>query len=236
MFWALATLTLLGSYLLGSIPFALLLGWSRGVDIRTVGSGNPGATNLGRALGRRWAVAAFLLDFGKGLAPVVSAQLLPLAAEETTRNHLAIGCGAAAVCGHVFSVFLRFRGGKGVATTFGVMAALAWIASLAAGAVWGVIYLLTRVVSLASLAAAVCLPAVVILTHRKTILQEHLGLLIVSLALALMVVWRHRDNVSRLLAGKELGFRGRGGPPTPSSPSRAESPDPSETNERPSGA
>ncbi|MBN1442292.1 MAG: glycerol-3-phosphate 1-O-acyltransferase PlsY [Planctomycetes bacterium] len=229
MFWSMATILVLGSYLLGSLPFGLLLGLSRGVDIRRTGSGNIGATNLGRVLGRRWAAAAFLLDFAKGLGAVFAARLLPLEASDGQRSVLAVACGAAAVVGHIFPLYLKFRGGKGVATTFGAMAALAWIASLAAGIVWTATFFLAgRVVSVASIAAALCLPVAVWLSHRATILEEHLALLIVSLALALLVIGRHRSNIARLLAGRELGFRR----PSPlAGPSGERAPDPPEEGE-----
>jgi glycerol-3-phosphate acyltransferase PlsY len=177
------------------------------VDIRREGSGNIGATNLSRALGRRWGIAAFLLDYAKGLLPVLAAQLLPLGLEPGTRGHLALGCGAAAVAGHLFPLYLGFRGGKGVATTFGVMTALAWVASLAAGFLWLALYLGTRIVSVASLAAALCLPAAVWLSHLGRPFAEYAGLEIFAGLLAAAIVLRHRSNIARLLRGEEHGFR-----------------------------
>ena len=140
--------SLCGAYLLGSVPFALLLGRLKGIDIRHVGSGNIGATNLTRTAGRHWGVLAFLLDFFKGLAPVL---IIPLVHpfDVTTllglmKVHVQILAGMAAVLGHVWPIYLRFKGGKGVATTFGVMAGLLPIAALISGVAWGVTYLKSR--------------------------------------------------------------------------------------------
>ena len=195
-----------GSYLLGSVPFGLLLGLSRGVDIRKCGSGNIGATNLGRVLGRRWAVAAFLLDFAKGLLPVLIAHLAWPDQDTVTRTYLTLGCGLAAILGHILPIWLRFRGGKGVATTFGALTALAWLASVAAGLVWLALYGLTRVVSIASIGAAVSFPLGVWWTTDPTG-NESLATLIFSIVVALAIIVRHRSNIARILRGEELGFR-----------------------------
>src|SRR5215510_2681621 len=144
---ALAAL-LLGSYLLGAVPFALLIGLAKGVDIRKSGSGNVGATNLSRALGRSWGISAFALDFLKGLLPVLAVGWAgggrPWAG--LAEPHVRMAAGAIAILGHVFPVYLRFRGGKGVATSFGALTGLAFWAALAAGAVWLLVYVATRTV------------------------------------------------------------------------------------------
>src|SRR5262249_2583059 len=139
------------AYFIGSIPFALILGKARGVDIRTVGSGNVGATNLSRALGRRWGITAFVLDFLKGFVPAaapgwLAAPPLPAGPVEVSPGWWAVyspasaflpvsiagvACALAAIIGHVFPIYLRFRGGKGVATSFGAVTALAPLAALA---------------------------------------------------------------------------------------------------------
>lgn len=200
-FW----LLLAGSYLLGSVPFAFLLGKSLGVDLRKVGSGNPGATNLARAVGRKWGIAGFLLDFAKGLIPVLAARGFEDVAPEALRDGAGILAGLAAILGHVFPLFLGFRGGKGVATTFGVMTALAPTATAVAGVVWGVTYLATRTVSIASIAAALALPVATWgvdgLSTRRA--QLTLGF---ATAMAALIVWRHRSNISRLLHGTEHSF------------------------------
>ena len=202
-------LLLLGAYLSGSIPFALLLGRLLGKDIRKIGSGNPGATNLARAAGRGWGIAAFALDFAKGLVPVFAARWL----EETGHARLPgwtgmveTAAGLAAILGHVFPVWLRFRGGKGVATTFGVMAGLSPLSTLLAGAVWTAVYLASRTVSVASIAAALALPAGVLLFEGS---GERFHLLLAfSAAIALLIIVRHRSNIVRLIRGEELRFGG----------------------------
>lgn len=197
------------AYLLGSVPFALLLGLYLGIDIRKTGSGNIGATNLGRAAGRKWGVLAFLLDFLKGLLPVAAAAVLATRnpeALELSPRYFAIAAGIAAIAGHIFPVYLAFRGGKGVATTFGVMAGLSWPSTLAAGAVWGLLYLLTRTVSIASMTAALALPIAVAVVEHGTLRDDGAGVLALAILLAAVIVWRHRTNLARLLAGEEHRF------------------------------
>jgi acyl phosphate:glycerol-3-phosphate acyltransferase len=206
---AVIVLILLGAYLSGSVPFALLLGFLLRKDIRKIGSGNPGATNLARAAGRGWGITAFILDFAKGLLPVLAARWLEEAGEARLFHWTGMvqtAAGLAAILGHVFPVWLRFRGGKGVATTFGVMAGLSTAATVLAGAVWAVVYLVSRTVSLASIAAALALPAGVLLLERAG--DRFLVLLAFSAAVALLIIIRHRSNIARLLRGEELRFGG----------------------------
>ncbi|MEE3054455.1 MAG: glycerol-3-phosphate 1-O-acyltransferase PlsY [Planctomycetota bacterium] len=198
-------LLIAGGYLLGGIPFGLLIGKAHGVDIRERGSGNIGATNLGRALGKRWAFAAFLLDFAKGLVPVIVAgQLLDEASE---REVVQILAGAASILGHTFSIYLGFKGGKGVATTFGVIAAVAFPAAVLAGMVWSIVYLATRTVSISSLATGTALPLGIWLTDLLYPFPSLAPRLVFSIAIACLIFIRHRENISRLLRGEELTFR-----------------------------
>ena len=213
-----ATVCAIASFLLGGVPFGLLLGKLKGIDIRTIGSGNIGATNVTRALGRRWGITAFLLDFLKGLIPVVATGAI-LAASSTTPPvespafgllEAKILSGVAAVLGHIFPVYLRFRGGKGVATTFGVMSGLMWLPTLIAGVTWLAVFLKTRVVALASIASVVVLPIAASVYFRffgddpspRTILTIE----IVTVAMAAVIVFRHRENLKRLLRGQENRF------------------------------
>ncbi|MGA2172960.1 MAG: glycerol-3-phosphate 1-O-acyltransferase PlsY [Sedimentisphaerales bacterium] len=201
---------LLGAYLLGSVPFGLLIAAGHGIDLRKVGSGNIGSTNLSRALGRKWAYVCFVLDLAKGLLPTVAAGVWLGGLTAGTKGlltWLAVGC--AAVIGHMFPVYLRFKGGKGVATSFGVALGLwPYYTLCAAGAllVWIVFVLIWRYVSLASLAAAIAFP--VILTSAIALIpgwrfSELWPLLIVATAIPVLVFVRHRENVVRLLAGTE---------------------------------
>ena len=198
-------LLIAGGYLLGGIPFGLLIGKAHGVDIRERGSGNIGATNLGRALGKRWAFAAFLLDFAKGLVPVLAAgQLLDEAAE---REVVQILAGAASILGHTFSIYLGFKGGKGVATTFGVIAAVAFPAAVLAGMVWSIVYLATRTVAISSLATGIALPLGIWLTDLLYPSPSLAPRLVFSIAIACLIFIRHRENIARILRGEELTFR-----------------------------
>lgn len=205
---------LIASFLCGSVPFALLLGRLRGVDIRTVGSGNIGATNLGRALGRPWGVGCFALDALKGAAPVLAFGLwrgcwgVPIreAAANPTAEWVAVA--AAAILGHVFSPWVGFRGGKGVATGFGAMTAiwplLTW-PMLGALLAWVILLLVSRFISLASVVAVLVPPAVIVVqaTGSEGPPPAAAPLLIATAAIALLVVFRHRGNLRRLLAGTE---------------------------------
>ncbi|HZN99084.1 MAG TPA: glycerol-3-phosphate 1-O-acyltransferase PlsY, partial [Gemmatimonadales bacterium] len=160
-----AALWLLASYLLGAIPTSYLVSRAFAkIDLRQHGSGNLGATNLYRVLGWKYAIPVALFDIAKGAIPV-----LYFAPRVSSSELFALACGVAAILGHVFSVFVQFKGGKGVATAAGVMLGLTPIALAVAAAVWGVVLLLTGYVSLSSIAAAVVLPAAVyLLEHPRT--------------------------------------------------------------------
>lgn len=191
-----AQLIVIGTaYLIGSIPTGLLLGKAYGVDVRTEGSGNIGATNLYRTVGRKVGIITLISDCLKGLIPVLLVKL------STLPPDLAAWVGLAAFCGHVFSVFLKFRGGKGVATALGVFLALAPLAVAIAVALFAVLMFLWRYVSLGSISAAAVMPlAVFFLGGSKTVT-------IVTLIIALIVIVRHRENIRRLLSGNESKFK-----------------------------
>jgi glycerol-3-phosphate acyltransferase PlsY len=205
----------IGAYLLGSIPFGLLIAKAHGKDLRSIGSGNIGATNVSRALGRKWAYLCFVLDALKGMVPMLVTLSLtkPLSTPSQTEKvillwlWLAIGCGA--ILGHIFPIYVKFKGGKGVATSFGVALGL-WpyytICALFAIAIWIVVVLIWRYVSLSSIAASVTFPIVLILAIILRPSWEFAGLwplLIAAIAIPLMVIIRHRENIKRLLAGTE---------------------------------
>jgi glycerol-3-phosphate acyltransferase PlsY len=199
----LAVLAILCSYLLGAVPFGLLIArWRAGIDIRQHGSGNVGATNVVRVLGKPAGYLAFGCDVFKGLVPVLIAKALQLPAG----FDLPLACGIAAIAGHVFPVYLRFRGGKGVATTFGAFLGLAPLATLITGAVWLVLFKLTRVVAVASLGLALAFPLSIYLVDPEEALDENRGIFVTSIVLATLIILRHRANISRLFKGEELGF------------------------------
>ena len=195
------------AYLFGSIPWGYIAGRLKGIDVRAHGSGNIGATNVLRVLGKPWGFTVFFADAFKGFLAVRTALLLvtrtPGAAEYA--EFYAILAAAACVAGHSFPVWLRFKGGKGVATSAGALFGVVPIASVTIFLVWLVVFLTTRYVSLASIIAALALPIVVaVLVHLK-FTQGHV-LLYFSMVMTALVVWRHRSNMSRLLNGTEQRF------------------------------
>jgi glycerol-3-phosphate acyltransferase PlsY len=217
-------LCILGAYLVGSIPFGVIIARARGIDIRQHGSKNIGATNVGRVLGRKFGAICFVLDVLKGAAPVVAAGVI----HDVLGRHpsqltsaqmwLWLAVAAAAVIGHMYSMFLRFSGGKGVATGFGAIVGM-WqvltLPGLAAIVIWYFTLRVTKYVSVASMLAAMSLPATYLLTvipaHaqdqplRETFLHlRHAAPPFVgTLLIALLVVWKHRGNIARLRRGDE---------------------------------
>lgn len=213
----LATLScMLGAYLLCGIPFGLIVAkGSKGhVDVRTVGSGNIGMTNVARAAGAKAAAATFLLDMGKGALSMAASRLALAHVAGVPAGELgATGAFAplaalvflACVCGHVFSPYLRLRGGKGISVGFGAGLVLLWPMSLAALVIFLACVVPTRYVSLGSVAAAVTMPFVGLLLGMRPP-----AALVVALACAL-VVWRHKDNILRLRQGSERRLTTREG-------------------------
>ena len=201
-----ATVALLG-YLLGSIPAGYIAGRIAGVDVRKVGSGNIGATNVTRVLGKRFGYPVFVVDFGKGLAAVTAGVMIARAAQSTPEFIDLCGAGAAifSVIGHSYPIWLRFKGGKGVATSLGSLFGLNWIAAAVACVVWISVFQLTRYVSLSSIAAALALPVTIATMLFLKQLQTPI-LLYFAVCLAAIIVLRHRSNFSRLLKGTEPRF------------------------------
>ena len=187
--------TLIG-YLIGSISFASIIASSQGVDIFKEGSGNPGATNVKRVLGAKWGNLAFVLDALKGF--IVAG--LPLIAYEGD-NRLAVIALLAAIMGHSFSIFLKFRGGKGVATTMGGLLALMWMVLLIGISIWLILFFTTKIVAVASIIFALSLPvaAYFIFGHQDPRFY-------LSIILMVFIVLRHRSNIVRIFTGKENTF------------------------------
>ena len=202
------------AYLIGGIPFGLLLGLMRGVDIRTQGSGNIGATNAGRVLGMRYFWYAFALDFLKGFAPVLVVDLI--------MRHwhgpvwLPLVTAAAAICGHVFPCYLKFKGGKGVATTFGVVMGV-WpvltLSGLGAALVFLLVFLVYRIISLSSLAGVAAFMILIpIIGHDIGPIDGFLypqswskltPLILTGCLIGALIIIKHRGNIRRLLNGTE---------------------------------
>ena len=194
-------------YVLGSCPNGFLVSRMRGVDIRKQGSGNIGATNVLRVLGKKWGYLVFALDALKGLAAVRIAFALASAINPggPYREVVGIAGGLACILGHTFPIWLGFRGGKGVATSAGVLLGLMPLAVVSVFLVWLVLFKWTRYVSVASLGAAFALPLFVILYLRIKLLTGP-SLLPFSILIAGVVIWRHRSNIQRLLHGSEQPF------------------------------
>jgi glycerol-3-phosphate acyltransferase PlsY len=189
---------LLASYLLGAVPTSYLAGrLFRGIDLREHGSRNLGATNLYRVLGWRYAIPVGLFDAAKGLVPV-----LVFAPRVSTSELFALICGLVAVVGHVFSVFVGFKGGKGVATAAGVMLGLTPAALGVAVVVWVALVYLTGYVSVGSIVAAAIFPLAVYLIDPP----DRPAILWLDIAVAAAIVWFHRANIQRLLKGTENRF------------------------------
>ena len=200
-------IVVIASYLLGSIPFGYLAGRMAGIDIRNCGSGNVGATNVIRTLGKGYGYPVFALDFLKGLGAVKMSILIAtrMQSEWNPPEMFGIVAAISSVLGHSFPVWLGFKGGKGVATSAGALFGLAPVAALVGVAIWIVTFWLTRYVSVASIAAAAALPFVILIT---TWLSRTTGKLLFysSVCLAVIVIWRHRSNLSRLIHGTEPRF------------------------------
>ena len=196
-----AVLAILASYLLGATPTSYIAGKARqggGIDLRDHGSKNLGATNVYRILGWKYAIPVALVDIAKGAVPVL------------VFSHpvwLSIAVGAAAVLGHIFSPYVSFKGGKGVATAAGMFLALAPVAVLLAIPIWGICLWLTGYVSLSSIIAVLSVPLSVALLQPNSS-----SVFWASIVLVALIVFAHRRNISRLIAGTENRFRTRGGP------------------------
>lgn len=214
---------IIGGYLLGSIPTGWLVARAKGVDIRKQGSGNIGATNVFRTLGKPFGIFVFVCDALKGVLAVRLAMVLLAHHSIVWRDEVVhqadavmhtirflppvmagILGGVAAIIGHNFPVWLRFKGGKGVATSLGVMAGVAPVAAAIAAGVWAVVFFSSGYVSMASIIAAISTPLTVAFTARA---DEKTPLLCFTSLAALLIVARHRDNITRLLNGTENSFR-----------------------------
>ncbi|MEY2811352.1 MAG: hypothetical protein RLZZ390_90 [Bacteroidota bacterium] len=189
------------AYLIGSIPTSLIVSRSQfNIDIRDYGSGNAGATNTFRVLGSKWGTFVMIMDMLKGLIAVKLALLLPYYIEnEFERTNFQIGLGLAAVLGHIFPIWAEFRGGKGVATLFGLIIAISpWTALSCIGVFLLVLYL-TRFVSLSSILASLAFPVFILVVFNV----DNIAYRIFAIAVALLVIMTHQKNIGRLLSGSE---------------------------------
>jgi len=196
-------LVALVSYLAGAIPFSYIAGRVfGGVDLRRHGSGNLGATNTFRVLGAKIALGVLVLDVAKGFVPVVLAPAVA-GTGAIPGEWLMLTAAFFAVIGHMFSVFVSFAGGKGIATTAGAFAALAPWALLAAAAVFAIVFAAGRIVSLASIVSAIAFPVAVFLLHETGIAPAPWPLRAASILISAVVLLKHRSNMKRILRGEE---------------------------------
>jgi acyl phosphate:glycerol-3-phosphate acyltransferase len=193
-------------YLVGAVPVGYVVARARGVDLLAAGSGNVGATNVGRVLGRKYGAVVFVLDFLKGAVPVSVAARVEPSVPDLYPSLLPCGAAVAAFVGHLFPVFLRFRGGKGVATGFGAVSVLLPGPALAAVAAWVIVVLVTRYVSVASVVAVALMPALR-LTSPEPFAESGVVVTAFCLSAAAVVVVKHRTNARRLAAGTENRIR-----------------------------
>lgn len=197
------------AYLVGGIPFGFLIGKARGIDVRTVGSRNIGATNVFRTVGRGWGLLAFLLDVLKGLLPVLAAKRFAPAG----LPWLPLAVGAACVAGHMLTPYMKFRGGKGVATAFGMLIGLVPALVGVAFAIFAAVFALSHYISLGSCSAAVFLAVAVWFRWLGCAGTGDIPQAALITVMALFVVWKHRSNIGRLARGEEnkIFLFGRGG-------------------------
>jgi len=193
------------SYLIGGIPFGYLIAVIKGIDIRTEGSGNIGATNVGRVLGKKYGSIIFILDMLKGFIVVFFIPALVSSAVNiptTTDNLLVVLCGFCAVLGHAFPVYLKFKGGKAVATSFGVFIWLVPISIGVAFGVWLLTVIVTRYVSLGSMIGSLSLVGVIVIVVDSPF-GDNIYLTVMSVAVAILIIVRHTSNIQRIIAGTE---------------------------------
>lgn len=191
-------------YLVGGIPFAYLVArWKTGQDIRKIGSGNVGATNVGRLLGFRYFLLVFALDFAKGALPVLGAQHLSSHGMTGAPQYLPEAVGFAAILGHLFPIYLGMKGGKGVATTIGVLLCLVTIPTLAGLGAFILLVLLTRMISVGSIAFAVTFAVVYQLITPEPWGPSKVALSSLVMVLAALVILKHTSNVKRIISGTE---------------------------------
>jgi acyl phosphate:glycerol-3-phosphate acyltransferase len=200
IFWG--SVAILSAYMIGSLPTGFLISqWVKGIDVRGVGSGNVGATNVARTIGKRAGAAVLLIDIAKGVAGAVLVPWLVHAVSGMTLSlPWVLGCGLLVVIGHDWSCFMRFTGGKGIATSMGVLAGLAPYVLLVAVVIWLVGFAASRIVSVASIAASITVPVAMWWLHSDPLWVWF------GLGLGLVAIYRHQTNIRKLLRGDEQPF------------------------------
>lgn len=202
-------ITVAGCYLCGSIPFGLIIGKMNNIDIREHGSGNIGATNVLRTLGKKWGYTCFACDLLKGLIPVIGCKFLARESGLSSVEYIPALAVVSTVLGHIFSIFLKFKGGKGIATSAGAILAIAPYSLLIALIVWIIVFKASGYVSLASILAAISIPFLSFMEnnlklHDSPISVYSQGILF---AIAVLVTVKHKSNIQRLREGTESSFK-----------------------------
>lgn len=192
---------ILAAYVIGGIPFGLIIGKLHGIDIRSQGSGNIGATNVVRCVGKPWGIFCFVLDFCKGAGPVLAVTSINLSAD-MDKDYLLIAAAIGTVLGHVFCPYLKFKGGKGIATAAGALCVLSWASIVAAFLVWLISLLIWKYVGLSSVLAAATLPITALFLKHYYGSPEPsiIGLFI---AISTLAIFKHKANIARLIEGTE---------------------------------
>lgn len=190
-------LLVLFAYLYGSVLFGEHIARAKGIDLRSVGSGNVGATNVGRALGKKYALLVFFLDLSKGLLPMVLARLY-----YGLESWTAFFVGLASLLGHMYPVFHNFKGGKGVATSFGVLIGVSPLTALLSLVLWAILFKWKGIVSIASLSACAFAFLFLLISGYPS------KIVLMAFLMFLLILYKHKDNIYRLLEGKEYTFKG----------------------------
>ena len=194
---------IVGAYLIGSIPFGYLIGRMRGVDVRTVGSKNIGATNVFRTVGKKWGLLAFFCDVMKGFLPTLLAARFSADSQQLTANSFPLCVAIACVVGHMLTPYMKFKGGKGVATAFGALIALMPATVGMAFALFAIVFACSHYISLGSCTAATALAVMVWIPFLDHAGYRDLPLCILVTLIAAFIVWKHRSNIGRLVRGEE---------------------------------
>jgi len=202
-------LLILGGYLLGSVPFAMIIAKAHGKDLRNVGSGNIGATNLSRAVGKKWGIFCFVLDAVKGIVPMLIGARLVSSPPEISELFLWLGVGLATILGHVFPVYIKFKGGKGVSTSFGVALGL-WpyytFCAIGVLVIWLAVVSVKKYISLGSILASISFPIIFVVAMKLIDgwdFAQLWPLLTAAIVIPSLVIVSHIANIKRLIAGTE---------------------------------
>ncbi len=198
-------LIFVAAFLIGSMPTGYLVAQAKGINIKSVGSGNIGATNVTRAMGKEWGAFVLIIDVLKGFIPVLFVKLYFKPVTQTDLYALMAITGVVAVAGHVFTPFLGFKGGKGIATTLGMLLALSPVLAIVLIVVWLLAFLITHVSSVGALSAAISMPFIAFFLFRNKSIFDIM--ITFAMFMTLFILFTHRENIKRLYRGEENVFK-----------------------------